>query len=231
MTGRTALPRDEPSRGSPSLRGPVAHAAAAASVVCAAGFCVLNVLAALRPGPPHLPGLYDFASATWGDGLVLPVMTGSLVYVIGRLPPGGRELPVAIGSALLGASAGVATLAASLAAETPRLNWTFPEPHRFNAVGWYHAGFLVAMSAAATGLWTVAIYRVANVARTPRPVGAALAVATAAAVAFVTLLFADARAAGSTDARGVSVLVALAGLGTALVALAAILVRRARRST
>ena len=58
----------------------------AALLVLASGFGALLAFWLGGPHPAALPGLFDFTSATWGDGLLLPVMTGLLGYAVRTLP-------------------------------------------------------------------------------------------------------------------------------------------------
>jgi hypothetical protein len=67
------------------------------------------VLYSAVPHAKALPGLFHFLSATWGDGLALPVMSGALVFAIGRLPGTAYELPVTVAAGLLGTFLGIAT--------------------------------------------------------------------------------------------------------------------------
>ena len=46
-----------------------------------------------------------------------------------------------------------------LADPHPQLNWTFPAPHTFNLVGWYHAGFLIAAASFFTAAFTLILWR------------------------------------------------------------------------
>lgn len=166
-----------------------------AGATLAAGFGVLVVLSLLQPAPAHLPGLWDFASATWGDGVALPLMAGSLTYAVRALPPARREAMLAVLAGLAGGGLGVATQVSWLSADTPRLNWTLPQPHHFTTAGWYHAGFLVAVSAVLAALWTVALWRAARAVQLERRAEGALATALAAGVSFVVFLALDAHRA------------------------------------
>lgn len=115
----------------------------AAGVVFVLGFGVLALASALRLGDDSLPGLYTFRSATVGDGLLLPLLAYALVRTAGR--KWGRVVRrAAVAAAIVGALAGVTVQARWLVDRHPAVNWTFPVAGRFNLVGWYHAGFLVA---------------------------------------------------------------------------------------
>lgn len=176
--------------------GPARAAIGWAAGVLLAGFGALNVLylAHLAAGDRRdgLPGLYDYAAATWGDGLLLPVMVGCLVYAAKSLPPRPHERVVTAVAAACGAIIGAWTQVDWLRDDTPELNWTLPEPHRFNAAGWYHAAFLIAMCALTGALWTLTLRRAAH--RTPHRSGAvpaAIAAALAAGILFCGLLVLD----------------------------------------
>ncbi|WP_173082084.1 hypothetical protein [Phytohabitans rumicis] len=197
-----------------------------AVAVCAAGFGALTVFSALRPAPAALPGLFDFASATWGDGLALPIMCGALVYAVRTLPAARRDAPLATAAGLLGGALGMATEAVWLRADSPRLNWTLPQAHHFTVAGWYHAAFLVLVCTGAAALWALALHRTAHAGRLPWRTKWSLAVAAAAGAAFLALLMVDARAAVVTDGR--SLLGLLTGTAAILAAAGGAAARRRR---
>jgi hypothetical protein len=94
---------------------------------------------------PHLPGLWDFRSATVGDGLLLPALLGGLMWAAVRLGSAGAgEGRWPFRAALAGATIGVGSQIVWLSDPHPRGNWTFPKAGEFTAAGWYHAAFLVA---------------------------------------------------------------------------------------
>jgi len=198
-------------------RRTVVNAVAVAGAVLAAGFITLAVFYSVVPHARALPGLFDFLSATWGDGLALPVMSGALVFAIGRLPAASHERPVSVGAGLLGACLGIATQVQWLRDSSPRLNWTLPRPHHFNAAGVYHAVFLTGMCAVTAVLWTVVLLRFA---RAPGPLAArrdAIAAGLLAALAgmvFVVLLVVDSLPDRS---RAGTATVTVAGVGVGLV--------------
>ncbi|MFI5896693.1 hypothetical protein ACIA5D_42005 [Actinoplanes sp. NPDC051513] len=160
-----------------------------------------------------MPGLFDFASATWGDALALPAMTALLVYAVRTLPAARGDRPFALVAAALAGALGVTSQALWLAAGHPRPNWTLPRPHRFTAAGWYHAAFVTAMCALIAGLLALALNRVTLAARRPWPVVAAIAAAIACGLVFTALLAADTHATPGG-----------AGLAGVLLALVALLV-------
>jgi hypothetical protein len=125
-----------------------------ATVVCASGFGVLSVLWLTGHHSSHLRGLFTYASATVGDGILIPVLTGLLLAVnrSATLPRPINEARWMAFWALLGAIGGISTQLAWLADDHPELNWTLPRPHHFNYAGVYHGAFLVLMSAALAAL-------------------------------------------------------------------------------
>src|SRR5262249_6636403 len=126
-----------------------------AGLVGTAGFGALAAFYAVAPYHTALPGLYQFLSATWGDGLALPVMTAALVYATSRLPVAPKEGLISIGACVAGAALGAATQVQWLSDDAPRLNWTLPRPHHFTAAGTYHAFFLTGMCGLAAALWAL----------------------------------------------------------------------------
>ncbi len=86
-----------------------------------------------------LRGLYDYRSATVGDGLALPLVAFGLAGACAQVKSSKWSFRIAI----LGATLAAATQAVWLADPNPELNWTLPEAHRLNAAGWYHAAFMV----------------------------------------------------------------------------------------
>ena len=71
-----------PHRPKPAWQAPVV----AALLVLSTGFGALTAFNVSTPRAAGLPGLFDYMSATWGDGLALPVMTGALVWAASCLP-------------------------------------------------------------------------------------------------------------------------------------------------
>ncbi|MFF7205343.1 hypothetical protein [Streptomyces sp. NPDC008141] len=208
------------------------QAVLAGLLVLAAGFGALLAFSAATPRPTGLPGLFDYVSATWGDGLALPAMTAALSYAIGRLHAVPRERMAAAAAAVLGAALGAATQMQWLRDDTPHLNWTLPRPHHFNTAGVYHAVFLTAMCAITAALWTAALLRIGGASSNSagrRAALAAIGVALLAAVSFSILLTIDSLPARPTAASTATV-VAM-GIGAALLlsllALTALWIRRA----
>lgn len=105
------------------------------------------MMTAFGLGDPRLPGLYTFRSATFGDGLFLPLLAYALVA--SAAPPGSRSrFQRVFGRAgfATGALLGLSVQAAALIDPDSRLDWTFPAQHSYNVPGWYHAAFLIVAS-------------------------------------------------------------------------------------
>ena len=102
------------------------------------GFGALNVFWHLGNYDPALPGLYDYKAATWGDGLVLSLGAGGFC-ALRTLSPSHSQPALTVGALLL--LLGAAIQASWLFDQNISLNWTIPEPGRFNAPGLYHAAY------------------------------------------------------------------------------------------
>jgi len=110
--------------------GPIA----AGSSVALTGFGGLLTLWLVGDWRNDVPGLFDYRSATIGDGFLLPVVVGLLVAAL-RTPllvRADHERRWGTVAAVAGLMAGAATQAAWLLDDDPAPNWTFPEAHRFN---------------------------------------------------------------------------------------------------
>jgi hypothetical protein len=114
--------------------------------VFVAGFGVLNVLALTLEYDTDLRGLGDYSSATWGDAVLLPLAAFLLVSVVVGSTMTRVDRFVGAAGAALGVLVGTTVQAAWLADPSPELNWTLIAPGVFNAAGWYHAAFLVAVA-------------------------------------------------------------------------------------
>ncbi|MGV9977011.1 hypothetical protein ACWDUH_04970 [Micromonospora wenchangensis] len=193
------------------------RAAATAGVgVLLTGFGALNAFEAAAQPVHGLPGLYDFASATWGDGIALPVMTAALVYALAVLPPGRYDRAAAGLGAVVGAALGAATQVLWLRDDTPALNWTLPTPHRFTGAGWYHAVFLTVMCALTATLWSLLLARLATTGtECRRAAGGPVMVAVVAGAAFIALLAVDSH--GTTTSAHATRYAAAAGTALLIV--------------
>ncbi|MFI7876045.1 hypothetical protein [Streptomyces salinarius] len=214
-TNRTAATAREhdPREGPPSFA--LKAALLSALLVESAGFCALLIFSVAITPAAGLPGLFHYVSATWGDGLALPAMTGALVYGIARLPRAPWERAAGATAALVGIALGAATQVQWLRDDAPHLNWTLPRPHHFNAAGVYHAVFLTVMSGLTAALWVFLLLRIARVGRTHRkaPLLAA-GTALAAALVFTVLLAIDSLPSRATGASTATV--TATALGAAL---------------
>lgn len=132
-----------------------------------AGLGVLTVFYATRKTSPELPGPYDYYSATFGDGVLLPICIGCLTLSIGELHSVRLERSVGICSGLAGAALGTLTQPQWLHDDHPRLNWRIPEPHHFNAAGVYHGAYLITLSGIVPAFWSVILLRIGEVGSIP----------------------------------------------------------------
>lgn len=142
----------------PNTLTPRVPALVGAVLVFCFGFGAMNLLAASGMGATNLPGLYQYRSASVGDGVLLPILAYALIRAARWQSPWSvaqRRWIVSV--TVLGALLGAATQAWWLISPETPLNWTLPAVHRFNVAGWYHAGFLVTASGcfagAAIALW------------------------------------------------------------------------------
>ncbi|MFD4628363.1 hypothetical protein ACFVYR_00465 [Streptomyces sp. NPDC058284] len=148
--------------------------------------------------------MFDFRSATWGDGLLLPLLALCLRVSTRRLAtqytPPHRWRAVVIG-ALSGAAVGAAVIVAWVRDEHPVLNWTIPRAGDLNAVGIWHAAFLVSACCCFAGLGTDAVkhLRAADATDVQKTLTSSWAcVACACMASYAWLAVADAERAGDT---------------------------------
>lgn len=176
-------------------------------------------------GYTHPRGLFYYDSASWGDGLLLPLMAAALVWLNQQLPfTAGTTIRVT--GALAGFAAGTAVVSSWLVDPGAAPNWTMPTAHELNFPGYLHAGFLIGASALFAALWTEFFVRLRkafsvadeSVGRVLGSGGFTLAVGTS--LAFCLLAARDNVGHGElTDASRSSVLALLAAalvLATAL---------------
>jgi hypothetical protein len=123
------------------------------------GFGGLLTLWLVTHHEPRLLGLWDYRSATLGDGVLLPLFVGGLVWAVVRLGPAPRERQWACLAAAVGGAVGATSQVMWLQDPNPRLNWTLPAPGQFTLAGWYHAVFLTTVSSALAGLTVLVIIR------------------------------------------------------------------------
>ncbi|MCS7475325.1 hypothetical protein ACFFQW_41875 [Umezawaea endophytica] len=188
-----------------------------ALATAAAGFGAMTAFAFTAPSSVrHLPDLWSYQSATWGDGILLPLSCGALVYSRAKLTTSGLR-GVTVAAAVAGGLLGLATQALWLLDDDPRLNWTLPEPHHFTTAGVYHGMYLVTMSAVFAALWTSVLCRARAAVRNGDDVdwpsvsgGAGLAVCSG--IGFAALVVADNQVSSGSSASTAT----LAAIGTAL---------------
>ncbi|MEV6717264.1 hypothetical protein AB0M48_35135 [Lentzea sp. NPDC051208] len=170
-----------------------------ASLVFIMGFGMMNLFwLNSSASAQQLPGLYDFYSATWGDGIFLPVATAALIVILSRVDGAGQPVPRPLIFSLAGAGVLIGSVVQVmwLLDPAPRLNWTLPEPHRFTLAGWYHAAFFAGVSSVFLVLLGVLLYRLTRRRRSTSPKsgslhGAPLTTFVLAEVGFATLVVRD----------------------------------------
>lgn len=101
---------------------------------------------------PDRPGFFAYPSATWGDGVCLPLMAAALIWMNRQLSTPG-SVPFRLAGGVLGAAGGTFVIIAWLIDSSPVLNWTTPGPHSFNEPGKAHAVFFIAASSFFGLLW------------------------------------------------------------------------------
>jgi len=159
-------------------------AGASAVGVFAAGYGAMNALQHVLPSNPGLRSLSSYASASWGDGLILPLLTGCLVGAATQLAPAEGERTQALIWGLLGSATGAATQYLWLQDPAPGLNWTLPAAGHFNAAGWYHAAFTVGTLGLLTGT-TALIQRRLALFPHPWPARMRMLLGTVGVLAFI----------------------------------------------
>lgn len=94
----------------------------------------------------ELRGFFYYRAATIGDGLCLPVLTGSAVYFIlttNKISKNQNKICIFYGIAAVIIGFGIQ--AKWLISDDTVLNWTIPTQHCFNFAGWYHSLFFISM--------------------------------------------------------------------------------------
>ncbi|TQJ33054.1 hypothetical protein FBY36_0258 [Arthrobacter sp. SLBN-122] len=190
-----------------------------ALAVCLSGFGALSVWWFSGSHPSSLPGLFDYRSATWGDGLFLPLFAGALAWASSKLPrPDGYLLRGSAG--FVGVSSGVVVVVVWMTDASVQPNWTMPRAHQLNAAGWYHAGFLIGAAGLLAWLWADFVQRLRNAFSNPSTVAKGRTVLTSGAVAiawgaFIAYCFVagiDSGAVGLTQAGQASLVSLCASL-------------------
>jgi hypothetical protein len=182
---------------------PAVHGLLAGFATALGGFGVLQVMWWAGEWPAGLAGHPDSRTGTVGDAVALPVLvgvlTGSACVLARRSPgraPGERRIaiPVAVG----GGAAGIAVQYAWWSDVRAIPHWGVPQPRHFSLPGWWHAVFLVTVSAWLASLYTVVVIRLRRTAQHHDGVFACpagrrtLAAGSWAATSFLLLVLLDA---------------------------------------
>jgi hypothetical protein len=122
------------------------RALVSALVIWIFGYGALRLFSSVATYPSELPGLDSFRSATWGDGVALPIYAAGLVLLRGQLPK-PKYASISIYAGILGLLAGCFVIWNWLYGTDQVLNWTMPQPGVLNLAGIWHAGFLISASA------------------------------------------------------------------------------------
>ncbi|MBK3571105.1 hypothetical protein JHN47_46370 [Streptomyces sp. MBT62] len=191
------------------------------------GYCALLAFWWSGSHPSSLPGLFSFRSATWGDGLLLPLLALSLRVLTERLSrrnhvDNARRRTTCVVAVFAGAALGTAVVLSWILEDHPVLNWTLPHPHSLNAAGVWHAVFLVVASAlfAALGADFVLHLRHAGVSDVRKSLTSSWACVVLASIAgYAWLGIADATRADASVGGTTSLVVLAAGLCVVLAGL------------
>ena len=151
-----------------------------------------------------LTGLPAYDSATWGDGLFLPLQALAVKHLTDQMPALPSRWPARVGG-VAGGVTGAAVIVVWLADPAPHLNWTMPRPHEFDPAGWWHALFLVGACSLFARLWVDLLTRLRAQRRRNADTrgvtqSAWFACAVAAAFGYAALLWRDSVAASGTSA-------------------------------
>lgn len=127
---------------------PRVKGAIAAGAMLGTGFLAMNAFWKFGEWAPSQPGLWDYRSATLGDGVLLPLLAYALITEGAKLPRVRGESYWRAGLALTGIIGGVLVVRAWLMDPAASTNWTQPRQGELNAAGWWHAAFLALASGA-----------------------------------------------------------------------------------
>lgn len=186
-----------------------------------AGFGAMNAFWYLAPQTESLRGLYSYRSATFGDGIALPLVAFGLMAAYAAVKPSRWRVPAAVSGSILG----LLTQISWLIDPAPELNWTLPQPHTFNAAGWYHASFMVAGGFFFGWLLGAVI---PNIPRARVQLRAWLTLSIAGAALFILTLVLDNTHIVSNPSSKASLLLATLGGGLAIGTLIALWLPRGR---
>ncbi len=187
--------------------------------VLAFGYVALILFWSLGVRRVGLPGLFHYPDATWGDGLLLPVLGFCQWFLIKRLdrPPNFWPSLITYG---LGAAAGGLLIFTWWADPRPSLNWTLPRPHYFTLAGEWHAAFLIAASGFFAGSWIELFRRLRTSVpnKTSRVLASPMMAGAVACTAGYAWLAASDSSRAVNTASGLGSLVAIAVSTLALIA-------------
>jgi hypothetical protein len=195
-------------------------------VIGVVGFGAMTLLSHVTSYPSGLRTLDTFRSATWGDGLLLPLLVASLLWSTGSLPPARGERAIAWLGTAVGAGVGLLTQIVWLADPHPATNWTLTSAHHFDFAGWYHACFLVTASGVIAGLFCWVAARLVAADPVPAFVRGSLAVAVLASSGFVVALSLDNVPSPRTVASSATTSAVVVAVGAFVVAAVVIVVLR-----
>lgn len=182
------------------------------------GYVALLLFWTLGVRQTGLPGLFHYPDATWGDGLLLPILAFCLRFLIGRLDRIPRYRPTWIAYGL-GAAAGGLLIFTWWADPHPSPNWTLPRPHHFTLAGQWHALFLILASGFFAGSWIELFRRIraSGQAKVVRVLASPMmAVAVGCTAGYAWLAASDSARAANT-ASGLGSLVAIASSALILI--------------
>jgi hypothetical protein len=184
----------------------------AGACVVLAGFVPLALLGSLRNYQADLPGFWDYPSGTIGDALLVPTIVVGLLVQAQALRHWAvpSEWRWQILGAVIGALGGAAVpLSWYLDPHTSSI-WMLPEAHHYLLAGWWHLGFLTAVTALLGYLIVTVLGRLhrAPSAATGLPVGyspTAMTFIVGAGLGMLMLIGRDAVAGGETAATATTI--------------------------
>lgn len=146
-----------------NMKKAVLYGCLAAIVVFTFGFGVMFLLWLHIGTTNDLPGLFDFRAAAVGDSLCLPVLVGGMVTFLFISQNVNRHQKIKVYcTCLIAAFIGGSVQMKWLLSENTELNWSIPIQHYFNAAGWYHSLFFIAMIGIIAGLFLAVLFTLKN---------------------------------------------------------------------
>lgn len=196
-----------------------AKATTGALTVLLSGSGVLVPMWLMLPWPEHQHTWPDFRSGSFGDAVLLPILTFALVRLASAHRMPAERYTAGILGGLVGAGAGAVVQWIWWSDPQESISWAFIAPHQFSIAGWWHAGFFVAVGGLLGGLAFEAAAHTARLSRVHPEQVADILRHNTFLVAFSTTAFAgalalDALPTGATLASQSS----LIAMGVALLA-------------